>query len=180
MSEITFYDRLGAAWQNNKVLATMVFTVALTLGAIKAYTEITDFAMSFSSRQRELDAFNNLVQPIYFKKRYARLAPGQELHLAQIAVKLEELKPNIIILKSHTDRVQPAPNTALSKTRGEWIAGHLRFYLDPVFRTEYVVIALGGSESSAADDDYSQRVNISISDDRSTLAGATIISTNAR
>jgi outer membrane protein OmpA-like peptidoglycan-associated protein len=158
----SFYDQISAFWQNNKIIAVSVFAVVAVVAAINAYSAIAAFVDRFDNSKARYAEFNRLVQPIYFKGRLAQLEDGQLSRLESVVGEIKGLSPNKIFVKSHTSRVAVAPNSALSKTRGE----HIRDYMvsKGISRSKIVVVTFGGKEDSGLQKGYEQRVEIELGD----------------
>ena len=159
--EKSFYDRMFSYWKNNKTIAISVFIVVVVIALIKAYTEVAVFVQKINSTADRIAEFNRLVQPIYFEERFANLLDGQQDRIAQMIKDIKAINPPKIIIKSHTSRVAPAPNAAISWTRGEYI--RTWFSDEGIDFKKMVIVPLGGFLDKGLDKGYEQRVEIELS-----------------
>lgn len=169
-----FFDGLVKLWKGNKFTASFVFGVTVLLAAITAYSTISEFISKFDRRASILSSFNELTQPIYFQGRTIRLHPGEKEKLDAMAKKIAEIRPRVVLLRSHTSRVNIGINRPITATRGEWLSYQLIKRVTNEIGADndikYFVVSYGGRYADETKGEYQQRVEIEVSDVTDMLA----------
>lgn len=173
--DTTFFERLKTRWQNNKTIAISVFVVAALLSGIKAFDTFDQFFTKVSDKSPDIEAFNANTQPIYFQGRTLNLVGDDCTPIDKIVSALLEIRPRHVILRSHTSRVVIGPNLRLTFVRGTLIGNEIMARLEPSFAGNIVVVSFGGAATNEAEGEYSERVEVFLSNDASVLTGEKIL-----
>ena len=165
----TFYESIQDGWKNNKTIAIVVFLIAGIVAIINSYETIDNFVRKVFDNSSEIAFFNQNVQPIYFEGRGFKLIGDNCTPIEKLADSIQSIQPKSVIIKSHTSKVNLGPNLTVTFRRGTLIGTELRARLVGRYKGSIFLVSYGGAETTKAESDYQERVEVILSNDVDSL-----------